>query len=796
MNMKRGEMIFLIGVVVILYISLLIGFVSAQGEVNNCLSQNDIILKLYQSNNSHASNASDGNYQYSICHSDIFGVQGNGNRVCNGNNKVIGLYQENNSHAEVPEQNNYNIDVCYDDLNCRSVNTSTGDCNFVGGERAVLRLFQENNSHVSNASDNNYEIKICCSSCVPNCLGKVCGDNGCGGSCGTCPAGETCVSGQCSPLVGVPYWADMNENMINKTDLKDSVKLIAMGGGLPGKTLNYTVIKENFWIWPDYEVFQGSSAKEFAVWQAGLKENGEYESGKYYFEVEIEGSVHSTLDNSNPDYRYLIVTDTEHNLPPVANITNPMEGEVYLKINPVSFNQSSYDIDDFFDYKWELGDGNIKEGSTRDPNLLNYNFTHTYASDGQMNIKLIVTDERTLSDSERVSILVIDDGDYVFAGIKKPEWEKEIVVSGDRRVDFDASTTFAVNITGVTVNCLGGNCPLTLANGNPVTDPQNKRGNFSMFNFSWVFSDGESYNEIGVNGSIFKKEFGTSDWHTADLTVSLITNPSASSSAETRFLILYNKTCSNDREIFWDENGIAHRTRLEEAMFCLGDDFNAGTEDDCCPTGYSCNSNQFAIPGCEVDDVVAEWCVDNGINVCDDYSNSDDCERDNCSVGGAGEEVCGEASLCSEGPLNFINRCHTSKCRWSSSGKCEKVEELTDTITVPGETSSTSECVYDITSSDCIEGVMTVDQTGTITWNETIINEVQAYLNGQGDARTPEVFLQEECDLQSICPSVSGEVRICGANVTKLPFFTSFQLIITVFIIITIYIIIALKKQK
>jgi len=34
-------------------------------------------------------------------------------------------------------------------------------------------------------------------SCTPNCTGRTCGDDGCGGSCGTCTTG-TCVSGTCS----------------------------------------------------------------------------------------------------------------------------------------------------------------------------------------------------------------------------------------------------------------------------------------------------------------------------------------------------------------------------------------------------------------------------------------------------------------------------------------------------------------------------------------------------------------------------------------------------------------------
>ena len=35
----------------------------------------------------------------------------------------------------------------------------------------------------------------CPSACTPDCGGKTCGDDGCGGSCGTCAAGETCGAG-------------------------------------------------------------------------------------------------------------------------------------------------------------------------------------------------------------------------------------------------------------------------------------------------------------------------------------------------------------------------------------------------------------------------------------------------------------------------------------------------------------------------------------------------------------------------------------------------------------------------
>jgi hypothetical protein len=33
--------------------------------------------------------------------------------------------------------------------------------------------------------------------CIPSCEKKLCGEDGCGGSCGTCSAGQVCQIGQC-----------------------------------------------------------------------------------------------------------------------------------------------------------------------------------------------------------------------------------------------------------------------------------------------------------------------------------------------------------------------------------------------------------------------------------------------------------------------------------------------------------------------------------------------------------------------------------------------------------------------
>ena len=47
----------------------------------------------------------------------------------------------------------------------------------------------------------------CCSDdnpCTPDCMGKFCGDDGCGGSCGACEDGGVCSDGVCL----YPYWID------------------------------------------------------------------------------------------------------------------------------------------------------------------------------------------------------------------------------------------------------------------------------------------------------------------------------------------------------------------------------------------------------------------------------------------------------------------------------------------------------------------------------------------------------------------------------------------------------------
>src|SRR3989344_5886276 len=59
--------------------------------------------------------------------------------------------------------------------------------------------------------------------CTPSCTGKTCGDDGCGGSCGTCPSGFNCDGSACVSTVEVcgNKIDDDNDNLIDCTDYKD-----------------------------------------------------------------------------------------------------------------------------------------------------------------------------------------------------------------------------------------------------------------------------------------------------------------------------------------------------------------------------------------------------------------------------------------------------------------------------------------------------------------------------------------------------------------------------------------------
>lgn len=202
-------------------------------ETHGCSDPSQIIMRLYNSNNSHVSLWNQTEYPYEICYDETFGgaYSGENPHQCSGTNNITFLAAVNNSHANAIETGVYDIPVCYGDLNCSIV---AGACEFEDGT-CVATISSESNAHLSGCGiSGSYATSICCNigqfgaaqECPnPNFCSEnnyVCGnwtDYACGmemtcdGSGtnpgGVCPQGEFCnVNGECE--TSNAYWSTTN----------------------------------------------------------------------------------------------------------------------------------------------------------------------------------------------------------------------------------------------------------------------------------------------------------------------------------------------------------------------------------------------------------------------------------------------------------------------------------------------------------------------------------------------------------------------------------------------------------
>ena len=95
--------------------------------------------------------------------------------------------------------------ICIGESGCGDV-TYAGSCD---GQTLVWCENDQVNSADCSALDGNYKCEFWADgdgfycvekdACVPDCAGMACGDDGCGGTCGSCPAEENCQNGTCIP---------------------------------------------------------------------------------------------------------------------------------------------------------------------------------------------------------------------------------------------------------------------------------------------------------------------------------------------------------------------------------------------------------------------------------------------------------------------------------------------------------------------------------------------------------------------------------------------------------------------
>ncbi len=323
------------------------------------------------------------------------------------------------------------------------------------------------------------------------------------------------------PELDTVYFTDLSGNQILETTLNSLVKLDVSGFFLEGEYITYEFYeKDGGLLWFDKELFT-VSGEDVKTWRAGTDGDGNIipnddEPKTYYFiartadDPDLTGDVISPITGNVVIKRKqssdLVVSNIENNKPPVAEIKFPLPRQIYFVNSPITFEQGSFDLDDEFSYSWNLGDGTVKEGDSS--TLENYNFDYTYLSPGQKNIELTVTDDRGLSDTAKVSILVIA-SNYLLSYIESPAYNEEY----GQNVEYDASGTYVISSEvgddqcTKTITCLAGDCPAEAkgcpscydANDCPIVvggAPETPGvANYDDINFCWDFKE-----EVVVEG--------------------------------------------------------------------------------------------------------------------------------------------------------------------------------------------------------------------------------------------------------------------------------------------------------
>ena len=94
-----------------------------------------------------------------------------------------------------------NTNLFGNNLNSPSNDSRNSSIEFQNNGTEETNISEEANTSVNNTTNTTSTTpsssRTSSNSCTPNCGGNVCGDDGCGGSCGTCGIWETCSAGSC-----------------------------------------------------------------------------------------------------------------------------------------------------------------------------------------------------------------------------------------------------------------------------------------------------------------------------------------------------------------------------------------------------------------------------------------------------------------------------------------------------------------------------------------------------------------------------------------------------------------------
>jgi len=574
-----------------------------------------------------------------------------------------------------------------------------------------------------------------------------------------CDYGYDCIDGICVLGPTEAYWADMNEERIENTNLNDMVQLRVVGVSM--ENIHYEIWKTvRFWF--DDKVAE-TSTNDFITWRAGDDGSGNLEGGEYYFKAESDGesAESGTLD----------VSGLQDNSPPVVNIAGPETGDIFYIGEEMDFTLTVSDEDDDVTFFCDLGDGTKKTENS---------FTYSYGKEEQKIIKLTATDSRGLSTTDRISILIINPSgtEYVFAHIDNPEWGENLFDDDARVVSFDASSSYAVETTdcggtigSCTINCLAGDCHSeTHDGGQPVENEENLRGNYAPLNFSWTFQDGSKKQAKGSEGVSFDWIFRVAGKNKAWLKVSK--NPFSLTDVEFNSFFEY-PSCYRDSatgDTFWYEGG----SILLSMNNCYRDPSQTPQPTtDCCPSGYLCDS---------VSGVCNEL---DGIPSCGQYTEygQQTCEANIFPAEDALNPILETEDLICGGSREYGTECWEiidCKCGWKNDECLSVVEQIVcDTVTcwnkdeLPADIETICNAVGLPFSGECSFKFDLLDKCETEGWIERTWDAIWDF----------SVVTQGELK-PAYCEDGSDQIN---CKMTKLTFFTIVSLIITILVMFILF---------
>lgn len=528
--------------------------------------------------------------------------------------------------------------------------------------------------------------------------------------------------------------------------------------------------------------------------------------------------------------------------PPVVRIDSPIEKGVYFQQMGVIFSHSSSDSDgSIVSATWDFGEVVAIDGYGDKTSLtlngldINKNLNVSFRTPGQKTITLKVKDNSGTSSKGQISILMIR-SPYALAYISSPVAES--IVSDTDPVEISAEGTFVVNTTGTfgdvgyKVICLVGDCPATAGVGQ-ITPPIQIEGTpkqlaVSNIHLTWTFSNGGTKEGDGDDSGMinFNRDFDVGNqW--INLEVDYMNGQAIAEVTNNFKVVSMSSYWANplDKTRDVNDNGVSERIENLEVIInqtevllvakntgltpgsavsldiCENDgtlwikvcdnlktisvivNADGGVETtwtitsyDLAKAGYGdflegeLDEIYFVIQGKNSENELLLEFVDpedcSFVSLCSDYDTSTECTADGC--GKANYSLGNIGITCGDG-----YRCY---CAWNGSS-CSSKYVATYINESGGEEDLGSCLLKETTNDNCDNGFLTYSWKGNWTW----------ILEG---THTEDQIAEEKK-----CTDGGNNIIPCPAQI-KLPFFTSYNLLIAIALIVLIYFILLRRTKK